>query len=330
MKTITVQSQLKHYPIYIENGLLDRLNEVIPNEKHVVIIHDDHIPITIVEKVKRALPNHLEISFPQGEASKSLETYHQIMKTLLSNGMTRDVTVIALGGGVTGDLAGYVAATYLRGVGLIQIPTTLLAQIDSSVGGKVAINLESAKNIIGSFYPPDLVLIDPQVLATLDPRQFANGMSEMIKYGMIADRALFDQLQKQDVRSFLLDAIVQSVSIKKRFVEADEHDRGIRMMLNFGHTIGHALEAYYHYEKYNHGEAVAIGMVRAIANIGVAEKLKSLLLKYELPTSDPVANRDLLDWIIKDKKNQTGFIRLIDVAQIGQAFIRKVSIDSFQ
>lgn len=329
MKTITIQSQMKCYPIHIENRLLDRLTDYLAKDKKYVIIHDDHIPESIVQKVKSALPNHLEISFPQGEANKSLETYHHIMKTLLANAVTREMAVIALGGGVTGDLAGYVAATYLRGIGLIQIPTTLLAQIDSSIGGKVAINLESAKNIIGSFYPPDLVLIDPQVLSTLDSRQFANGMAEMIKYGMIADEVLFNRLKNADVHTFLPEAIGRSVSIKKRFVEADEQDRGIRMTLNFGHTYGHALEAYYHFEKYNHGEAIAIGMVRATSNKAIAEMLIALLQKYNLPVSDPVSNRELLKWILKDKKSQTDFIRLIDVPEIGQAIIRKVALDTF-
>jgi len=328
MNPIAIQAKTKSYSIHIENRLLDRIKDFIAPEKGYVLIHDDHIPAEYVMKVKRSLPNLLEIAFPQGEQSKSLETYHQIMKTLLANNVTRDMSVIALGGGVTGDLAGYVAATYLRGIGLIQIPTTLLSQIDSSVGGKVAINLESAKNIIGSFYPPDMVLIDPTVLDTLDHRQFANGMAEMIKYGMIADSVLFTRLKEEDIHLILPEMIARAVSIKKRYVESDEQDRGVRMHLNYGHTIGHALEAYYHYQKYNHGEAIAIGMIRATSNKAVAEELIRLCQKYGLPTYDPVPTSALVDWIAKDKKNANGVIRLIDVPEIGQAVIRKTAIDS--
>ncbi|MBU1144475.1 MAG: 3-dehydroquinate synthase [Firmicutes bacterium] len=323
MKTLDVKSTLRTYPVIIENNLLNRLKDYLNPQLYYVIISDDHIPFAYIEKVKKACPKNELITFPQGESSKSLEEFSRIIAILLDKNIRKDSVIIALGGGVTGDLAGFIASVYLRGIPYIQIPTTLLSQIDSSVGGKVAINTDKSKNVIGNFYPPTKVLIDPVTLSTLEDRQFANGMAEMIKYGMIADKNLFDKIKNEDVKKDLEYYIFKSLEIKKRFVEADEFDDGIRQSLNFGHTFGHALEAYYRYQKYLHGEAISIGMVMVLSKNQVRQELVQVLKKYNLPTEDSVGIDDLKGYINHDKKNRNNLLKIVDVLEIGSSVITK-------
>jgi 3-dehydroquinate synthase len=305
------------------------LNDVVyhlDQHQKYVIIHDDLIPEAYVNKVAFACDDPLIISFPAGEKSKTVDTHQYVVRQMLENLIKKDAVIIALGGGVTGDLAGYVASTYMRGIAYIQIPTTLLAQIDASVGGKVGVDFAETKNVIGSIYPPKKVLIDPLVLVTLPKRHFANGMVEMIKYGVIADRDFFDHLKNNDVTASLEWAITRSVEIKKTFVEKDEDDNSERQLLNFGHTYGHAIEAYYHYDKYLHGEAVAIGMLRVVKNEKIIKELKALLQKYDLPTEDPVSSEDLNKFILKDKKNRADKLVYIDIETIGKAVRKTLTI----
>lgn len=319
-----VKAASRSYPVLIENGLLDHLNEHLDPNRFYVVIADDHVPQNHVEKVLRQFPDHLLITFPQGEDNKSLRQAEVIIDRMLANNVLRDAWILAVGGGVTGDLAGFVASVYMRGIPFCQIPTTLLAQIDASVGGKVAVNTEKGKNVIGSFYPPMQVLIDPETLATLPERQFANGMAEMIKYGMIADKHFFAELAKGDAKNHLEEYIARSLTIKKRFVEADEFDEGIRQYLNFGHTYGHALETYYHYEKYLHGEAIAIGMVMVSEDDEIRKRLIDVLKTYRLPYEDP-ADIDLLkSYVAKDKKKRADGTRFVIVNPIGSASIEIV------
>jgi len=321
MKKIVIKTKTFSYPVIINPGLLsDILNYLGKNQKYV-IIHDDLIPEAYVNKVSCACDDPLIISFPAGEKSKTVETHQYLVRTMLDNHIKKDAVILALGGGVTGDLAGYVASTYMRGIDYIQIPTTLLAQIDSSVGGKVGVDFADAKNVLGSIYPPKMVLIDPLTLSTLPKRHFANGMAEMIKYGMIADRAFFDTINNEDINQMLEWAIDKSVSIKKMFVEKDEMDKGDRRLLNFGHTYGHAIEAYYNYEKYLHGEAVSIGMVKIVKDKQIKKELISVLSKYNLPTTDPVTDKKLEPFLAKDKKNRSGQNVFVDIEEIGKAFI---------
>ena len=236
---------------------------------------------------------------PAGETTKSPEHLSRLYDMFLDAGLTRSDSVFALGGGVIGDLAGYAACTYLRGVHFVQVPTTLLAQVDSSVGGKVAVNHVRGKNLLGAFYQPELVLIDCDTLATLDDRQFGAGLGEVIKYGCIADRALFEQLESLGSRASLLPAldgiIARCCEIKARYVREDPHDHGIRMQLNFGHTLAHALENALGYGTLLHGEAVCIGMGAAagwgealgVTPLGTRERIKRLLDAYGLPTQVP-------------------------------------------
>ena len=326
MKELLIHSQAGDYPVIIRYGLLNDLLQHLDQRTKYVIIHDDLIPDVYVNKVGVACERPLIIAFPAGEKNKSVETYQMIIRTMLDNQIRKDAVVIALGGGVTGDLAGYVASTYMRGIAYLQIPTSLLAQIDSSVGGKVGLDFADTKNIIGSIYPPKKVLIDPLTLETLPRRHFANGMSEMIKYGMIANESFFAFLRDNDVRTALEHAIARSIEIKQAFVEKDEFDSGERQILNFGHTYGHALEAYYGYEKYLHGEAVAIGMVRETRNQEIRKDLIRVLQKYGLPTEDPVKNEELKVFVQRDKKSRSGYLSVIDIESIGCAVIRKENL----
>ncbi len=323
MQRLEIRSIIRNYEVFIENGLLDHLVSHLDPAVFYVIIADDGIPAVYVEKVAATVPDHVLIRFPAGEPNKNLTQFSRIIDIMIHQNVRRDACVIALGGGLTGDLAGFVAAVYLRGLRWIHIPTTLIAQIDSCIGGKVGIDTPAGKNMIGSFYPPEKVLIDPETLHTLSDRHRMNGMAEMIKYGMIADKDLFYRIKNEDVFSSIEYFIFRALSIKKRFVEADERDTQIRQSLNFGHTIGHALEAYYHYEGLLHGEAVAIGMATIVSNPSVRSELIACLQKYHLPTENPVPMDQLKDFINRDKKSRKDLLKIVDVSEIGTSLIVK-------
>lgn len=324
MKTINVKSKQKNYNIIIKDNLLHNLSDYLDVNKFYIVISDDNIPANYIGLVLKVCPNSLYIPFPEGEKSKSFEQYERIISVLQDNNITRDACIIALGGGVTGDLSGFIASTYLRGIDFIQIPTSLLAQIDSSVGGKVAINTNKSKNSVGSFYPPSLVLIDPLTLNTLSERHFNNGMAEMIKYGMIYSKDFFNKILLENVKDNLEDFIYESLLIKKHFVENDEFDKGLRQILNFGHTYGHAYEAFYNFDKYFHGESISLGMLDVCKDNIVKEELLKILKKYKLPIKDPVRKKSLLPFIKNDKKQTKEYLNLIVVEEIGNAKIEKV------
>lgn len=325
MKTIQVKSRNHTYPIIIQNNLLQTLRDHLDMNRFYVIVSDNQIPQVYIETVREACENHLFISFPAGEQSKSFSEYERIISLMQKHNVSRDACLIALGGGVTGDLSGFVAATYLRGIDFIQIPTTLLSQIDSSVGGKVAINTSDIKNSVGNFYAPIKVLIDPLTLQTLSNRHFNNGMAEMIKYGMIHSEKLFNEIELQNVKENLEYFIEQSLLIKKYYVENDELESSLRQKLNFGHTFGHAYEAFYHFDKYLHGEAISLGMIKVCDNIDIKNRLKSVLQKFDLPIEDEATDAVLMPYIKKDKKNTIDGLHLIIVDQIGSATIKKVN-----
>lgn len=323
---ITVKSSRFDYDVYIKKDLLDHIEDYIDLSKKYVIISDDNIPEKIIQKVETKIKNSLVIRFPEGEKSKSFEEYIRIINLLIENSITKETIIIALGGGVTGDLVGFISSTIYRGVPYIQIPTTLLAQIDSSVGGKVAINANNIKNSVGQIYPPKLVLIDPTTLKTLPKRQFNNGMAEMIKYGLIHSKELFDFIKTHDVESNIEKLIFESIMIKKAYIEEDEYDNQKRHILNFGHTFGHAYEAYYNYEKYLHGEAVALGMMKVVDK-DISEELSKVLQKFSLPTTDSANTNELINFIKKDKKAKTEGIDFVLLQNIGNAYIKNIKVE---
>lgn len=333
----------KSYPIYIKRGILERLGEEIKKicfNKKIVIVTDENVDKFYGEKVKTSLERAdfqvFKIVVKPGEKSKSMGELVNLYNNILDTEITREDIIIALGGGVIGDLTGFAASTLLRGIPYIQIPTSLLAQIDSSIGGKVAVDLPRGKNLVGSFYHPEAVFIDPDVLGTLEKRFFYDGMGEVVKYSCIKDKRLFYKLMGYDEEKLLNnieDIIYTCCEIKKEVVEKDEKDNNERMTLNFGHTIGHAIEKYYNFEKYTHGEAVALGMYiitkrseeMKLTKKGTAELIGEVLsrhnLEYEIELED---KESILKAISFDKKSKGEFINIILLKGIGESFIHKI------
>jgi len=279
------------------------------------------------------------ITVPAGESSKSVEMLTYLYSEMLSLGITRTDLIIALGGGVVGDLTGFCASTLLRGIPFVQIPTTLLAQVDSSVGGKVAVNLPQGKNLVGTFYQPKLVIIDPDCLETLTDRVFCDGMAEVIKYGVILDENLFERIEaspsRKEIMNIIEDVIYRSCDLKRMVVEDDELDTGGRMILNFGHTFGHAIEKKYNFCDYTHGEAVAAGMVMAaeygescgITPKGTANRIADLIEKFNLPKKVEIDKQSLLDAVKVDKKGEGNLVALVIPENIGKVILKRTEKD---
>ncbi len=337
----------KSYPIYIENHCLSKAASLIAevfSGSRIMIISDDNVYPLYGEALTENLETRFEchhLVLPHGEATKSFQTLPQIYAALLDAKLSRSDLIIALGGGVIGDLAGFAAASYLRGIKLVQVPTSLLAQVDASVGGKVAVDLPEGKNLVGAFLQPCLVLIDPEVLGTLPERYVSDGMGEVIKYGCIRDASLFALLADRgsfaNLKPDLPDVIDRCVGIKRVIVEHDQFDTGERMVLNFGHTLAHTIEQHFAYGRESHGEAVAIGMYqisvmaeeKGLTPAGTAEKIRSVLADYQLPWACGVPLKDLTQAITLDKKNLGGHLNLVLLHGIGDAYIYPASAAFF-
>jgi len=327
------------YPIYIEQGILDHvLDYIMPIFKgnQIMIISDDRVYSYYGEKLETQLSKQYKVGHVivlHGEQSKRFDILPSLYSQLLSLPLSRTDMIIALGGGVVGDLAGFVASTFLRGIQFVQIPTSLLAQVDSSVGGKVAVDLPEGKNLVGAFKHPSMVLIDPLTLKTLEPRFISDGMGEVIKYGCIFDHDLFERLNSyssfEDLYQDIDEIVYRCVDLKRIVVEKDLFDFGDRLVLNFGHTLGHALEQYYHYEKYSHGEAISIGMVQltriaesqGLTKLGTADQIQVVLDKYQLPHVAHVKTEDLKQAMALDKKNIHKKLSYILLHEIGKSYV---------
>ena len=246
------------YDILIERGILAKAGQHLNLNRRVLVVTDTGVPEVYAKALAEQCRNSVICTVETGEGSKSLTVFGQLLQTMLEHDFSRKDCVVAVGGGVVGDLSGFAASAYMRGIDFYNIPTTLLSQIDSSIGGKTAINLGGVKNIVGAFYQPKKVLIDPDLLKTLPPRQIANGMAEAIKMSLTSDKELFELFETQDIESSLEEIILRSLSIKKAVVEQDEKEAGLRKILNFGHTVGHGIEST---SELYHGEAVALGML---------------------------------------------------------------------
>ena len=340
MKRLTVELPERSYEILIGSGLLSGCGEeirAVTKATRLAVVTDSNVaPLylqTVLDRLETAGFEAFSVTFPAGEASKNIHTLELLYERFAEEGLTRGDGVVALGGGVTGDLAGFAAATMFRGVDLIQIPTTLLAQVDSSVGGKTAIDLPQGKNLVGAFYQPKLVLADTDCLQTLPHRVLCDGMAEVIKYGMIADAALLSRLESAGGIDGLAgqweDIIACCCDIKRAVVAEDERDTGCRAVLNFGHTLGHAYELAYHYETYTHGEGVAAGMVKMLeleekqgrAVTLLCRRLVKLLLAYELPTEIECSAEAYHSAVGLDKKAKGTQIEVIQVVTPGAAEI---------
>ncbi|MBP8639797.1 MAG: 3-dehydroquinate synthase [Oscillospiraceae bacterium] len=337
------------YKVIIGDNLLEECGEIISREIkpcRAALISDENVMSLYGEKVSSSLENAgfkvSSFSFPAGEKSKTPDTLFEILDFLASNEFDRSDVVIALGGGVTGDIAGFASAIYMRGMKLVQIPTSLLAMVDSSVGGKTGVDLDKGKNLVGAFKQPQLVICDTEVLETLPNEQFACGMAEIIKYAMICDEKLFELLYETKERTAfsedtLKGVISRCVEIKGGIVTRDEFDNGERQLLNFGHTIGHAIEKLSGY-KIGHGQAVGIGMVMMtaiserldICQSGTKSRLVELLESYELPTQTDFSVKALADAVVLDKKRRGDNITIIMTEKIGSCFYKSVPISEIE
>lgn len=338
MKKLTVNVN-DSYDILIEKGLLARAGELVKNVlpgNKITLISDTNVYPIYGDGLKAQLEVQgyevFTYLFPAGEGSKTTSTIVDMVEFMADKGLTRVDGVVALGGGVCGDMAGFAAAIYLRGIKFVQIPTTLLSQVDSSVGGKTGVDLPQGKNLCGAFHQPELVIIDPNVLDTLTPHFFSDGMGEVIKYGCIKSKPLFERLVRENAEDFIEDLIFECVDIKRQVVEKDEKEHGERALLNFGHTCGHAIEKLWNFETISHGEAVGIGMVMisrvgenmGITEQGTADKIVALLEKYNLKTTDTHSIAEIVDAMRADKKRTGEGIRFAMLGSIGDSFIRPV------
>ena len=254
------------YDIVIERGALDRAAELLDLDRKVLVVTDDGVPAEYASKVAASAKDGTVFTVAQGEDSKSLERFGEIMSRMLKLGFGRKDAVVAVGGGVVGDLAGFAASAYMRGIAFYNIPTTVLSQVDSSIGGKTAVNLDGIKNIVGAFYQPRKVLVDLDLLSTLPQRQISNGLAEAVKMSLTSDADLFGLFEKGNISENMDEIITRSLMIKKNVVEQDEKEQGLRKILNFGHTIGHGIESFEHLNGLYHGECVALGMIPMVSD----------------------------------------------------------------
>ena len=339
MKNLTVQTG-RSYQIFLSRGLLNNCGAYIKNaaghaQKAMVISDSNVFPLyggQVAASLKESGFETYTHVFQAGEQSKRLTCVEKMYSTLAEHYFSRSDLIVALGGGVAGDMAGFAAATYQRGIRFVQIPTSLLAQVDSSVGGKTGVDIAQGKNLVGAFWQPSLVLIDPQTLDTLPEKFFCDGMAEVIKYGCIKSLSLFEQLENEPIERILDDVIFSCVNIKRKVVENDEQEAGERMLLNFGHTLGHSLERVYSYQGITHGQAVAVGMAlltgaserAGLTKAGTQKRLCALLQKYKLPVSDPADLQSIVNGALTDKKSNGNAIFIVLLSEIGKSFTKKI------
>lgn len=317
------------YDIVVERGVLQKAGALLDLDRKVLIVTDDGVPSAYAEAVLSQCKEGVLVTLPAGESTKNFDAFRMLLSKMLSESFTRKDCVVAVGGGVVGDLSGFAAACYMRGIDFYNVPTTLLSQVDSSIGGKTAIDLDGVKNIVGAFYQPKKVLIDPDTLKTLDKRQFSAGMAEVIKMAMTSDAKLFALIKDSaDVEKDLEEIITSALKIKKDVVEQDPKEAGLRKILNFGHTIGHAIEAKED-GKLLHGECVALGMLPMCAE-DVRKELLPVLQKFDLPITYEKDKQQLMPLILHDKKMQQNGLAVIFVPQIGQYEIRNIKPEEME
>ncbi len=313
---LNVQIPGSSYPIVIEKGCLSHLTDWIDPKRKTMLVYDTGIPAKWVELVESQLSNCFVFCFEQGEGSKTMQTLEQCLIAMSDAGLNRKSQVIALGGGVVGDLAGFAAACYMRGIDFYNLPTTVLSQVDSSVGGKTAVDLGSVKNIVGAFWQPKAVLIDPNVLQTLDPRQIAAGLAEALKMGLLFEEDLVEAFEKEDLD--LTYIIARSIDLKRMVVEQDEKEAGLRKALNFGHTIGHAIEGSFEDHDYLHGECVGTGMLYFIEDETLKNRVIAIEDRLNLPRIEEFDLARVRELLRHDKKGNDQGIDCVFVTKPGQ------------
>lgn len=321
---LPVKTSMNIYNIVLQKGALNSISDYCDITKKALIVTDDGVPEIYSKTVASQFNKSFIKTIPQGEKSKSFDTYKDLLEILNENEFSRNDCVVAVGGGVVGDLSGFTAATYMRGITFYNIPTTLLSQVDSSIGGKTAIDFGGYKNTVGAFYQPSAVIIDPDVLKTLSSRQFNNGLAESIKMAATSDALLFELFEKEDAYSNIEAVIERSLKIKRAVVEEDEKETSLRRVLNFGHTIAHAVETATGLEEYLHGECVALGMI-PFSSEKVQKRLVNVLKKYFLPDGITISANDLLESLRHDKKADSKGVNTVFVNEVGSFEFKHLS-----
>ncbi len=323
---IKAMSGEKAYDIIIEEASLSKASQYLNLDRKSLIITDNGVPVAYAQNIaNQCLDAHI-YTIEQGENSKSMESLKSILSKMLNENFTREDCVIAVGGGVCGDLAGFAASIYMRGIDFYNIPTTVLSQVDSSIGGKTAINFENTKNIVGSFYQPSKVIIDPLVLASLPQRQINNGLAEAVKMALCFNEKLFEFFENENPYESLEYIITESLKIKNDVVTQDEKEKGLRRVLNFGHTIGHAIEVN---TDFYHGECVAIGMLPMCSD-KVRERLQKVLEKLNLPTSCSADEGKIVMAMMHDKKMLKDGIKAVFVEEVGKYTMKTLTEDELK
>lgn len=321
--TIKMNLAEDSYDIVIERGILKNVNEYLRLDRKTLIVTDSGVPSQYAKAVAEKCKEAVIYTVEQGEGSKSIETFGALLETMLEHGFSRKDCVVAVGGGVVGDLAGFAASAYMRGVDFYNIPTTLLSQIDSSIGGKTAINFGGVKNVVGAFYQPKRVLIDPELLETLPERQISNGLAEAVKMALTSDGTLFDIFENGDPLGSIDEIIIRSLNIKKDVVEQDEKESGLRRILNFGHTVGHGIESSEGMCELYHGECVALGMI-PMCGEEIRPRVIEVLKKCNLYRSLDYDWKRIAEATFHDKKADGNTVTVITVNEIGSFEIKKM------
>ncbi len=319
-KFMNIHLDLKEnsYDIVVERGILKKAGEQLNLNRRVLVVTDTGVPSVYAETVAKQCKTPVICTVEQGEASKSIETFSELLHTMLENGFSRKDCVVAVGGGVVGDLSGFVASAYMRGVDFYNIPTTLLSQIDSSIGGKTAINFGGIKNIVGAFYQPKKVLIDPELLKTLPARQISNGLAEAVKMALTSDKKLFEIFENKDINDNIDEIIIRSLNVKKNVVEQDEKESGLRRILNFGHTVGHGIESS---SDLYHGECVAIGII-PMCDEALRPRVIDVLKKCNLYKLYDFDWEKIGEAMFHDKKADGDTVCVTTVGEIGKFEIK--------
>ncbi len=326
---LTVRLGNNSYHIEVRRGALNDADRLFNLNRRVLIVTDSGVPEVYAKTVAAKCKTSIIETLPQGEATKCVESFLRLLTILTENEFTRKDCVVAVGGGVVGDLAGFAAACYMRGIDFYNIPTTLLSQVDSSIGGKTAIDFNGYKNIVGAFFQPKGVLIDPDVLSTLDARQISNGAAEIIKMAATGDAELFSALEKAPISEILEEAIIGSLKFKKYVVEQDEHEQNLRKVLNFGHTIAHAIESTLKFDELYHGECVAIGML-PMCSEEVRQRLIQVLQKNNLPTALCGDKTKIANAMRHDKKATDNGVWCVKVDKIGEFRFEQLSFTQLE
>lgn len=309
------------YDIVVERGILEKAGEHLNLDRRVLIVTDSGVPEIYAQTLAKQCKFPVICTVESGEASKSIETFSFLLQTMLENGFSRKDCVAAVGGGVVGDVSGFAASAYMRGIDFYNIPTTLLSQIDSSIGGKTAINFSGIKNIVGAFYQPKKVLIDPDLLKTLPDRQISNGLAEAIKMSLTSDKELFEIFENKDIKENIDEIIIRSLNIKKSVVEQDEKESGLRKILNFGHTIGHGIESSGNMKELYHGECVALGLI-PMCGESVKPRVINVLKKCNLYNITDFDWNKISEVMFHDKKADGDTVSVTTVNEIGKYEIR--------